>query len=247
VADLWCSGNNSREIGDSDKENQKIFLLEIAAWPEYNLVMVNLADDSIPTRQTLLERLKDLDDQASWQDFFDTYWRLIYGVAIQAGLTEAEAQDVVQETVLAVAKKIGGYRNDPRFGSFKNWLLLITRRRIADQFRKRPRGVKPHAWRPDETVRTPTTDRVPDPQTLDWEATWDERWRKNLVEVAMENVKKEASPREYLFFHQQVVKEWPAAKVAQQYGVSRASVYVAKYRISKLIQREVKRLERLEG
>lgn len=48
-------------------------------------------DDTIPTRQSLLERLKDWEDQKSWGDFFNTYWKLIYGVARQAGLTEAEA------------------------------------------------------------------------------------------------------------------------------------------------------------
>ena len=52
------------------------------------------AEDSfLPTRHSLVERLKDLDDQASWQEFFDTYWRLIRSVALKAGLTEAEAQD----------------------------------------------------------------------------------------------------------------------------------------------------------
>ena len=49
-------------------------------------------DDTIPTRQSLLERLKDWKDQTSWQDFFNTYWKLIYGVARQAGLTEPEAR-----------------------------------------------------------------------------------------------------------------------------------------------------------
>jgi hypothetical protein len=39
--------------------------------------------DSIPTRQSLLNRLKDWGDQSSWQDFFDTYWQLIYNVAIK--------------------------------------------------------------------------------------------------------------------------------------------------------------------
>src|SRR2546426_1573632 len=73
---------------------------------------------------------------AGWKDFFDTYWKLVYGVAIKSGLNDAEAQDVVQETVLSVAKKMHQFKYDPAAGSFKNWLLLITRRRIADHLRK---------------------------------------------------------------------------------------------------------------
>ena len=61
--------------------------------------------DSIPTRHSLLNRLKDWRDEASWREFFETYWELIYNVARKAGLNDAEAQDVVQETVIAVAKR----------------------------------------------------------------------------------------------------------------------------------------------
>lgn len=62
-------------------------------------------EDLIPTRKSLLGRLKDWQDNESWKDFFDTYWRLIYGFAIQRGLNHEESQEVVEETVVAVAKR----------------------------------------------------------------------------------------------------------------------------------------------
>ena len=93
----------------------------------------------LATRHSLLARLKDWDEQTSWREFYDTYWRLIYAVALKAGLSDAEVQDVVQETVLTVAKKVGDFKAQPD-GSFKGWLLQITRRRIADQFEKRQKG-----------------------------------------------------------------------------------------------------------
>ena len=68
--------------------------------------MLEPRDDWLPTRTSLLRRLKHWEDQEGWRDFFDTYWRLIYGAAVKAGLNDAEAQDVVQDTVIAVAKKI---------------------------------------------------------------------------------------------------------------------------------------------
>lgn len=85
----------------------------------------------IPTRRSLLNRLKDWGDQAGWQEFFDTYWRLVYKVALKAGLTETEAQEVVQETLLEVAKKMPGFNYDPAAGSFKSWLLHTTRWKIS--------------------------------------------------------------------------------------------------------------------
>src|SRR6266404_3336509 len=90
-----------------------------------------------PTRQSLLSRLKNWDDRESWRDFFETYWRLIYGLAVKSGLTPSEAEDVVQETLLAVAKEMPDFKYDPARGSFKGWLLEVTRRRIANQVRRR--------------------------------------------------------------------------------------------------------------
>src|SRR5882762_11075450 len=117
----------------------------------------------IPTRATLLERLKDWQDQSSWQEFFDTYWKLIYGVARKAGLTDAEAQDVVQETIFSVARHMPTFKYDPAIGSFKGWLLNMTRWRIIDQFRKRG---APGAHRPlsgTDTTRTGTVEQIMDP------------------------------------------------------------------------------------
>ena len=97
--------------------------------------MEQLAEELIPTRTTLLMRLKDWQDHSGWQDFFDTYWNLIYGVALKGGLTPAEAEDAVQETMISVAKHMPGFKYDPAIGSFKRWLLTMTRWRITDQLR----------------------------------------------------------------------------------------------------------------
>src|SRR5437660_10963154 len=98
-------------------------------------------NDLIPTRRSLLARLKRWDDQESWQQFFDTYWKLIYSVALRAGLSESESEDVVQDTIFSVARQMPQFKYDRVRGSFKSWLFLITRRRIADHLRKEYRQV----------------------------------------------------------------------------------------------------------
>src|ERR1051325_187335 len=98
-----------------------------------------LNDELIRTRASLIDRLKNWEDHKSWREFFDTYWKLIYGVARHAGLTDAEAQDVVQETMLHVAKKMPKFNYDPAIGSFKAWLLNKVRWASIQQLRKRGR------------------------------------------------------------------------------------------------------------
>src|SRR5213594_481731 len=95
------------------------------------------ADEWLATRRSLLTRLRDAGDQTGWQEFFETYWKLLYRVARRSGLTEAEAQDAVQETIITVAQQMPEFRYEPARCSFKGWLLLLTRQRITHQFRKR--------------------------------------------------------------------------------------------------------------
>src|SRR4051812_41198555 len=105
----------------------------------------------LATRRSLVDRLANWEDRQRWQQFFDTYSKLIYSAARKAGLTEVEAQEALQEPVITVAKNVGKLRYDPAIGSFKGWLLNITRWRIADQFRKRLPG-GPHRHTDDSRL-----------------------------------------------------------------------------------------------
>lgn len=194
------------------------------------------------TRRTLIERLKNWDDQG-WQEFFQTYGKLIYGVAIKAGLTDAEAQDVVQETVLTVSRNIRDFQYDPARGRFKSWLLHTTRWRITDQLRKRLPSDQPYRTRTSDRRRTSTTDRIPDPAGCALERLWDEEWQQNLQQVALERVKRKVKAKQYQIFDLYVVKDWPVGKVTATLGVSATQVYLAKHRVGLLLKREIKKLE----
>jgi len=203
----------------------------------------------LPTRRSLLSRLRNWEDQQSWQEFFDTYGRLIYGAALKAGLTPAEAEDVLQETVLLVAKKLPGFRYDPALGSFKGWLAMLTRRRIAKQFQKRLPGLAgPGSARAsaggDDTRLTATIDRIPDPVGADFERDWEAAWGQNLYAAAVAQVKRQIKPRQYQMFDLYVVQEWPAGEVARALRVTVAQVYVNKHRVARLIRKELERLRR---
>ena len=199
------------------------------------------ADGLIPTRYSLLSRLQDWDDQDSWKDFFDTYWRLIYSVAIKSGLTEAEAEDAVQETIISVAKDIQKFKRDRQFGSFKGWLRNLARWRIKDQLRKRARHQSPETTHHDEPAREQALADVPD--SWDNESVWDEEWNRNLLEAAIERVKRRVREEHFQIFELYVLKEWPVTKVARVLDVNIGQVYLAKHRIAGMIAKEVRLLE----
>ncbi len=211
----------------------------------------DLKDAYARTRMSLIERLADWEDQRTWDEFYQTYWRLIYSVSTKSGLGADEAFDVVQETILSVAKQWKkGQTYDPAKGSFKTWLMNITRWRIADQFRKKQRnpaarnqaGGTPGG--DGEFRSTATIDRLEDVgESEALERIWDLEWRSNLSDVALEKVKKLVSPKQFQIFDAYVMKEWEPAKVRKELGVSMAQVYLAKHRVGGLVKKEIEKLQ----
>src|SRR5262249_9061412 len=93
------------------------------------ITMVNslmARDEPIPTRVSLLQRLRNMEDQRSWDEFYEIYHDLIFSVARRAGLNEVEAGEVVQDTLISVARKMPDFTYDPSKDSFKGWLLTVT-------------------------------------------------------------------------------------------------------------------------
>ena len=202
-------------------------------------VNVPTPEDLIPTRNSLLSRLKNREDQESWQDFFNTYWKLVYGFAIKAGLTDQEAQEAVQETVITVARRIPEFKYDPSTCSFKTWLLNLTRWRIIDQIRKRkPESAAFHRL-PGDTARTATIERIADPNSLDLDAVWEEEWEQHIMTAAAAKVKRRVTPEQYQIFDLCFFKKWPIKKIARELGVSQGRVYLARHRIAALLKQEV--------
>jgi RNA polymerase sigma factor (sigma-70 family) len=206
--------------------------------------MPTKSDEFLPTRASLITRLKNWDDQASWTRFFDTYGKLIYSVARKAGLADADAQDVVQETILAVAKQMPGFKYDPAVGSFKGWLNRVTRCRIIDLLRKRKPASNSPPLPEGGTAATELAANEPatGPNALD--ALWEEEWTAQVLAVATAKVKQQVDPMQYQLFHYHVLRSLHATDVARRLQVKPAEVYFAKYKVGRLIRNEIKRLER---
>ncbi len=197
----------------------------------------------IPTRTSLLRRVKDWNDQQSWEEFFALYRRLVYSLAIKAGLTESEAEDVVQETMISTAKTIKEFKYDPGQCSFKSWLRHLTQKRIADAFRKRPASGSLRESSARETDTIPIVEHLPDPASIDLNAVWEQEWRQKIFDAATERAKVQVSPEQFQMFDFYVLRKMPVQKAAAALEVSVGQIYLAKHRIMRLIKKEAKRLE----
>lgn len=195
------------------------------------------------TRKSLIARLDNWEDQKTWDEFYQTYWRLIYSVAIKAGLRPEEAFDCVQETILSIAKQSKKKLYDPEQGSFKTWLMNMTRWRINDQFRKRKKDTAMTGGEWDDDRKTAVIDRIEDPNGDVLSRLWDVEWKKNVAEAALARVKAQVSPKQYQIFDFYVIRQWDAQKVQEKLNVSMAQVYLAKHRVGAVLKKELAKLE----
>jgi RNA polymerase sigma-70 factor (ECF subfamily) len=211
-------------------------------------------DEPLPTRASFLQRLRDPRDNASWDEFHRTYRGLLIGVACRAGLTQDEAEEALQETLIAVARKLPEFVYRPGEDSFKGWLLQITRWKVADQFRKRqsrhepaasevrslPEGGTTHGGSGSPAVGSEPSGLLK--QVNDFDRLWDAEWERHLLDRALTTVKRQAKPAQYAIYHLHVIEERSVEEVRGTLSVSTSQVYLAKHRVGRLVKRELRRL-----
>lgn len=194
----------------------------------------------LETRSSLIQRLKATINGESWEEFFHTYWELIYNVARRAGLSEADAQDIVQETILKVHNSLDRFEYNRKRGTFKGWLRTVTRSRLNDFFKKqqrRPAFNKPLEEAADELQN------LEDPEGPEIEKIWDEEWNRNLIQAALSRTKKLSSPKQFQIFKCHYIDEWTVRETCRTLGVNAAQVYMAKQRVGKIFREAVETLQ----
>src|SRR5438093_8903523 len=153
------------------------------------------SDTLLPTRQSLLSRLRDWQDQDGWREFFDAYWRIIYNVARKPGLADAEAQDVVQNTFIYLSRRMPNFRYDRQRGSFKSWVRVVTRSRIS-VYRRTEKAAEQFIREPLPSAgsdRADPVEELPDPAADALDEVWQREWEENLVNTATRRVRSKVS------------------------------------------------------
>ncbi len=203
-------------------------------------------DSLLPTRQSLLSRLRNWQDQEGWREFFDRYWRLIYSVARKAGLTDIEAQEVVQNTFIYLSRRMPNFHYDQSRGSFKSWLRVVTRSRIHAYCRAEKAGqaLIREALPDEEDQGAEAVDGVPDPAADALDEVWQREWEENLISTAFRRLRTKVGSQQLLIFRTALLEDLPMSQVAKKLDVNVAQVYLARHRVGKLFRTEVQRLRK---
>ncbi|HZV05981.1 MAG TPA: sigma-70 family RNA polymerase sigma factor [Gemmataceae bacterium] len=191
----------------------------------------------LTTRPSLLVRLRDAADGEAWRQFVELYASLIYGLARKWGLQDADAADVTQEVFHKVSTAIRKLEYDPRCGSFRGWLLTLTRHGLHDFLARR----KKHDQGSGDSDMLARLEEQPGRE--EEEAFWDQEYERRVFAWAVERVRPCFKEPTWQAFWQVAVEGKTGGEVAQALGMTVGAVYVAKCRVQARLRAEIDTLE----
>lgn len=194
--------------------------------------------DSPATRSSLLVRLRDSRDAQAWSEFVDLYAPLVYRFGCKQGLQDADAADLAQDTLRAVAGAIGKFEDDPRHGSFRGWLFTIVRNRLSDFLAKRSR----HERGSGDTAMLDRLEQEPDRQA-ELSKEWDLVHERQLLLTASERIRGQFEEKTWQAFWRTTVDGASGKDVAGALDMTVAAVYLAKSRVMARLKHAVRQLQ----
>ena len=178
----------------------------------------------ILTRETLLLRLRNQEDQVAWEEFVEIYTPLLYNYCKKRELAHADASDIVQDVMRSVSLAMVNFEYDPEKGKFKGWLFTAVRNAISGHFRKKSR-------RPDTVADTLLLESLESEPREEEAKRWEQDYQSQLMGWALEKIKGEFAERIWSAFAGTALEHRSAEEVGEKLGMSNNAVAVAKHRV----------------
>lgn len=183
------------------------------------------------TRASLLLRLRDRADAEAWTVFDRIYRPMLTRYALHMGLGRDDAEDVVQQSLTAVANHIGSFDYDPDKGRFKGWLRTLVQNKVRNALRiRKPAAAESGALR-----------ALPDEEQSPSEA-FERLWMQEHLWHCLNEIRTEVEEPTYRAFEAYVLNQRPAEDVARELGFTVNHVYTIKWRLTEKVAAKMKDL-----
>ena len=190
------------------------------------------------TRESLLKRVKNQDDEKSWEDFVFYYRPFIYNVVRGMNIAHHDAEEIVQLVLLKSWNKMPKFDYDRGRGRFRGWLCMVTGNTVRDFLRKRKISMEellPENGGENTQVRYSELPEI--------EKLAQKEWKRYISKLAWENVSKKFKPHVTQAFLM-AIQSVPVAEIVRKLGIAESTVYVYKCRVQRELRTEIIRLNR---
>lgn len=202
----------------------------------------------LATRLSLLERLKRSSANPDWQAFYDKYCAVIVSFARKQGLDDHSADDVLQETVMVVMRKLPAFEYVPQQSCFRSWLLTIVAYKVRESRRRshmdRLISMDAESGEGGEPLHERFASEEPDASE-----NVEQAWRTSLIEEALQQVLGDprTKPETIEVFRACALEGRPVAEVAARFGIKDNAVYQIKNRMMARLNEIIASMEKAQG
>ena len=194
------------------------------------------------TRESLIVQVKDSSNREAWGKFVDLYRPVIHRIALARGMQDADAQDLTQQVLMAVASSIGRWQKSGETTRFRHWLRRVAKNAIINAVSRRP---------PDQATGTSSVEDLlidlPERAGNQYDAETDSlvelEVRRELYLRAAACVRTDVDPETWRAFEMTVIGGVSNADAAQELGKSIGTIYAARSRVMKRLRTAVAEIE----
>jgi RNA polymerase sigma-70 factor (ECF subfamily) len=200
-----------------------------------------MVTDFPETRESLLVQVRSPANREAWDQFALIYRPVIYRLARYRGLQDADAQDLAQQVLMAVASAIGSWEKSNESVRFRHWLRRVARNAIVNALARRPHdraagGSSVH----ELLMQQPGVD-------LESDAQIELEYRRELYLRAAKMVRRDIDPGTWRAFEMTVIENRSIDAAAGELDKPVGTIYAARSRAMRRLRRAVQELEKSES
>jgi len=185
------------------------------------------------TSASLLERVKSDPQSSSWQRLVEIYEPLVRGWLGRHRLIDSDADDLVQEVMSVVVRRLPDFEHNGRMGAFRTWLKTITTNCLRDYWRagrRRPRAT-------GDSDFQQVLAQLEDPSSS-LSQSWDQEHDRHVTRKLLEMLRGDFEPTTWRAFQRTALEGAAAAQAASELGISSNAVFIAKSRVLARLRQE---------
>lgn len=175
------------------------------------------------TRSSVLKAVADTQNEAAWRRLFDLYAGFVFSIARSKGLSVADADDVVQNVFVDLARNLPKFEYDSAKGRFRSYLTGLVHWRVTDRLRSGKR---------DADLKTGFMEENKDTATEDDDGFLEREWQAAAMEEALRRMKRDVNADHFAAFVASTIEGRDTETVMRLYGISRGNLYQIRKRFT---------------
>ena len=178
------------------------------------------------TSASLLDELRSPANEQAWSQLVELYQPLIFGWLRRLGASSSDHDDLAQEVLTVVVRRIDEFQRQPRVGAFRGWLRSITTNCLRNHWKRS--GRRPTAK--GGSGFAAILDELEDPQS-GMSQQWDQEHDQFVLQYLLRRIQSDFSENTWSAFRLFALQGRPAEQVAETLGMTANAVFIAKSRV----------------